>query len=156
VRLFVREPRGGEPRPITDGPLDVAPDWSPDGSKIVFQTLDEQGREAIAVIEPEGEGGPRRLARGTAPVFTPDGEWIVYSALTREGWRIWKMHADGTGRRPVGRGGDEEGDPAVSPDGRFVAFVVLEDERRRIHVRRLDGSGDRPLITDGEGLRPVW
>lgn len=156
VRLFLREPRGGEPRPITDGPLDVAPDWSPDGSRIVFQTLDAQGGESIATLEPDGDPIPRRIARGTAPVFTPDGGWIVYSAPTREGWRIWKMHADGTGRRPVGRSGHEEGDPAVSPDGRYVAFVSLQDERRRIVVRRIEGEGDRPLTTDGEGLRPVW
>jgi TolB protein len=142
---------------LTDGPADHRPVWSPDGQFLVYQTLDPAGGEALARVDLQGEQEPKLLARGTGPTFTPDGEWVVYAAKTRAGLRLWKMHPDGTGKRRLGSSPHEEADPAVSPDGRFVAFVSVQDERNRLVVRAMDGrGGDRPLITDGEGLRPVW
>lgn len=156
IRIFVREPGAGAPRPVTPGPADVRPRWSPDGRMLVYQTAPPQGTPVIFAVDPSGEGEPRLLARGTAPVFTPDGQWIVYSARTRDGFRLWKMRPDGSGKLPLGSSRYEERDPAVSPDGRFVVFVSIREDRQRLMLRTIEGRGDRPLVLEGDAIRPTW
>jgi TolB protein len=152
-RIFVTE-AGGAPRPLTEGPHDLRPVWSPDGSIIVFTSRGPDG-DRIVRVTPEG-GTPQLLARGQDPAFAPDGAWIVYSAKTRKGQRLWRMRPDGSGKLPVGAGVTEESDPVFSPDGRFVLFVVEEAYRQRLVVRRLDGRAERVLFDDGGGSSPAW
>jgi Tol biopolymer transport system component len=155
-RIFVTRPGGGGARPITQGPADAWPVWSPDGSVLVYSSIDESGQGVILAIDPLEGGEPRRIARGMEPDFFPDGEWLVYCAKRRGRWALWRVRADGSGRRPIGSGTSDERDPTVSPDGRFIVYVSEDDDYQRLRVRPVDGSGDRPLLTDFDGLIPVW
>jgi len=157
-RIWATGAGGGAPRPVTPGPNDAMPDWSPDGKLIAYQTIGRDGRETIAVIDvdAEGEPAPRFLGRGRNPTFSPDGQWIVYSARTRGSWKLFLVHPNGLGKRALGSSARDEHDPAVSPDGRFVVYVADDDERQKLRVRSFDGSGDRPLLLDGDGAAPVW
>jgi Tol biopolymer transport system component len=156
-RIWILRP-GEEARPVTEGPEDGAPTWSPRGDRIVYVSLGGARREWLHWIEPEsGEGGT--LTPGRSPTFTPDGAWIVYSAKTRGTWKLWRMHADGSGRFRFGDSAFHENDPSVSPDGRFVVYAGTKQERSaasRLFVRPLDGSPDRQLELSGSGLIPVW
>ena len=159
TRILLQEP-GRKPRALSDGPLDRSPAWSPDGRTLVYvsQTADRGDQVmALRVETEEGEPGePRVLARGRDPVFTPDGEWVVYSAATSTGQRLWRVRADGGGRAPLGQGLHDEVHPAISPDGRFVAYVSQEADREYLRVRRFDGSGDRLLLEAGDASTPAW
>lgn len=157
-RLLATPPEGGGLRPLTEGPADVLPTCSPTDPSVAYITADENGRTAIAVLALDAPAAtPRLIARGMNPVFAPDGAWIVYTAATAQGSRIFRIRADGAGRTALGGGPDEESRPAVSPDGGYVAYVVTDDsERERLRVRRFDGTGDRPLVTSGDASQPVW
>jgi Tol biopolymer transport system component len=155
-RIFVTRPGGGTPRPVTPGPMDAWPIWSPDGSVLVYSSLDEASNGAIRAIQPLEGGEPRQVARGVEPAFFPEGDWLVYSAKRRGRWAIWRVRPDGSGKHPIGSSARDERDPTVSPDGRFIVFVAEDGERQRLMVRPLDGSGDRPLLKSGDGLMPVW
>lgn len=149
---------GGAPRRITEGPLDLFPVCSPDGRHVAFVHHGGEAGPQIAAVALEG-GEMRNLVRGADPAFVPDGEWLVYSAPTSRGQRLWRVRLDGRGRAPVGRrweSGADETTPAVSPDGRFVAYVLREEDRDHLRVRRLDGQGDRPLLAHGDGFAPIW
>ncbi len=108
--------------------------WSPDDRQLAF------AGGGIKVINADGSG-LRRLTRGpdASPSWSPDGRTIVFG---RRG-HVFRMRADGTALRRVGRGGN----PALSPDGRTIAFLgdggavwlMDADGDRR---RRLRGSGD--------------
>ncbi len=149
--------RGGRLlRELTAGPFDVQPACAPDGSRIAFVRLVARGRTDVVVIPSSGEAPARAVGRGVAPSFSPDGAWIVYSADTSRGRRLWRVRADGSGRRSLGSGHLEEIESSVSPDGRFVVYVVEEKDRQRLRVRRVDGSGDRPLFDAGDAMAPVW
>jgi hypothetical protein len=155
-RIYVTGRGGGLPRPVSPGPHDQKPVWSPDGSVILYETTDPAERAAIAALEPDGEDSVRLIARGRDPDFTPDGGWVVYSAHTRWGWRLYQMRPDGTGKRPIGQSPRDEHDPTVSPDGRFIVYVADDEQRQQLRVRSRDGSGDRPLLFHGDGIAPVW
>ena len=159
-QIYVSDVAGGDLRRVSDGPLDIAPTFSPDGRLVIFEHWDSNGVESLRSIDlANGDTLSRPLARGRSPVFTPDGEWVVYSARTRSGYRLWKMHPDGTGRRSLGSSGLQEFDPSVAPGGQFVVYVGLNpasESGPQILVKRIDGSNPRQLSIEGSGLLPVW
>jgi dipeptidyl aminopeptidase/acylaminoacyl peptidase len=159
ARIWVTDPGGGGARPLTDGPFDYRPSWSPDGRVLLFSTELAGRAPAIARADPDGGGPPRIVVRGRDPVFTPDGAWVVFSAEHQGHWRLWRMRPDGTAKGMLGGGALQSFDetyPAVSPDGRFVVYVALESGRERLRIRRFDGGGDRPLLEAADGASPVW
>jgi dipeptidyl aminopeptidase/acylaminoacyl peptidase len=145
-------------RPVTPGPSDVLPACSPNSSLIAYVTAGDDGLLTVAVRDLDTPSeAPRMIGRGTDPVFTPDGAWIVYAATGKQGTRLVRVRPDGSGRTPIGAGTEDESDPAVSPDGGYVAYVGQDDdERERLRVRRFDGTGDRPFLTSGDADAPVW
>lgn len=145
------------PRFLTDGPSDSNPVWSHRAGLIAFETAGRGGATSIAVVDPEG-GASRVLTRGRDPVFTPDGQWIVFSASARGRSRLWRIRPDGVGRAQIGQSPYDERHPAVSPDGRYVLFVAEEPGTvaQRILVRPFVGTGQRPLLDREEGTSPTW
>jgi Tol biopolymer transport system component len=156
LRVFVTRPGGASPRAVTAGPRDSWPIWSPDGSVLVYSSVDAQGNPEIRAIDPLAGGEPKLIARGLEPSFSPEGDFLVYTGKRKGRWAIWRVRPDGLGRYPIGSSRHNERDPSMSPDGRFVVYVAEKDEHQRLMVRPLDGSGDRPLLIDGDGLLPVW
>lgn len=74
--------RGGSPAARISEPgddIDGSPDWSPDGSRLVFARSSEDGAQGIYVARRNG-GGLRRLTRGHdgEPAWSPDGDTIVF------------------------------------------------------------------------------
>jgi len=157
-RLMASAPGGGSLHALGDEAFHFAVACSPTRPLIALVRVEpEDPRPRLFVQEIDPPGAPREVAIGSSPVFTPDGEWIVYVGRTTKGQRLYRVRPDGSGRTPLGAGTSEEDHPAVSPDGRFVAYVVTgEDHRERVWVRRIDGTGDRPLLTSGDGSVPVW
>lgn len=162
IRLFLRDASGSRPFAITDGPADTKPVVGPDADYVVFEQRSLEGRVRIARVDLDEAGRPvgeaRALAAGTDPSITADGSWVVYTARFGGRSRIWRMRPDGSGKNAVGPHlvDEDERDPTVSPDGRWVVFVSPERELQRLLVRPLDGGPTWPLITEGEGLEPVW
>jgi dipeptidyl aminopeptidase/acylaminoacyl peptidase len=155
-RIYLSEPGGGQLRALTSGPSDTKPACSPDGKTLVYESLDAAGRPSLMAVAPELGATPRAVAKGRDAAFTPDGAFVVYSAQTRAGWRLFQMHPDGQAKRPLGGGPRDEHDPRVSPDGRYVIYVYDDEGRQQLRVRTIDGRKDRPLIWNGDGITPVW
>ncbi len=155
-QIQLTEPGGIRPRAISEGPTDFSPACAPDGRAVVWVSLDERGRDVLIARMPVLGGEPQILGPGRDPAFSPDGEWIVYSAPVRRGWKLYRIRPDGSGRNAIGRGVLDEMEPSFSPGGRLVVYVSHDGVNKNIYLRRFDGTGDRVLLESGGGYAPVW
>ncbi len=126
-------------------------------------------------VLPAAGGTPRQVTSGSfhhrgAPVWTPDGKTLVFSANRNEDWEyefrnseIYTVSLDDLKIRALTDRNGPDQSPAVSPDGHHVAYVGYEDRIRTYQVSRLyvigiDGSGKKVLTEplDRTVSNPVW
>lgn len=88
--------------------------WSPDRSKIVFETM-RGGAAEIFVMAADGSS-PSRIGQGASPVWSPDGGRI---AFVRGGLVTTKL--DGSDFRRL-TADESDNVPVWSPDGTRIAF----------------------------------
>jgi TolB protein len=90
-----------------------SPDWSPDGTRILFRTISTSNRHHgnLYTVRPDGTG-LRKLTNYPAPKtvltgsFSPLGRWIVFSRVTADPYpAIYVMRSDGTSIRRVSSNG---------------------------------------------------
>jgi Tol biopolymer transport system component len=162
--LDIRPPGGGPPTELSRGAYPMSVRWSPEGEALVYVRADdrplrsERQRDLSEILRQAPQPGVEAdlLARGREPVFSPDGQWIVFAAQTSEGWRLRRMRPDGSARASIGSSGLDERFPAISPDGEHVVYIAPDGGIDRLYVRRMDGSGNRILLTEGSAAFPVW
>jgi Tol biopolymer transport system component len=142
--------------------IDIAPVWSPDGTRIVFQSHDTEPG-ALYLVGASGGAAPTMLLAGTPASLFPtdwarDGRTILYQtfdAATR--WDIWALPLNGD-RKPIPlvHTTFDERDARFSPDGSWIAYSSDESGRSQIYVQRFPAaSGKVPISTSG-GVQPVW
>jgi Tol biopolymer transport system component len=114
----------------TDPETDQYPQWSPDGSSIVYDNTGKREFQTDLQFSPtaeiwsvaaDGSAAPTQLTDNrvpdNAPSFSPDGTRIVYF----HAGELWTMAPDGSGQRELtSRGGFT---PRWSPDGETIAFT---------------------------------
>jgi TolB protein len=91
----------GEPIRLTDHPgAEMHPDWSPDGTQIVFEAKRDERNWDIWVMNADGSA-PRNLTANEPsddgnPAWSPDGERIAFSSNRGGDFDIYVMNADGS------------------------------------------------------------
>jgi Tol biopolymer transport system component len=152
---------------ITENPSrDMAPAYSPDGTRIAFSASRASGTSTFELYVMNADGSDPRLVFGdraisSGPAWSPDGKTIVF-ANDREGGRIgnfelFSVSVDGGPERRLTDRPRYDVDPAFSPDGNRIAFVSNTDGNAEIYVMNADGSGVLRLTRDaGNDLYPHW
>ncbi|HSM55647.1 MAG TPA: hypothetical protein VK879_05780, partial [Candidatus Sulfomarinibacteraceae bacterium] len=169
--LYVLDFPGGNRQPLVAGRelgitiLDTGHGWSPDGSRVVFSGRDEAGHGRLYTVGADGSGlapltRPEVGARHVAPLWSPDGDGILYLAAAEP--QVWgTLHwitADGASSRQVA-GGYLIRSVAWSGDGSQIVFsaAVAEDEVWRLYRMAPDAGAPLPLVGDGVArLAPAW
>jgi eukaryotic-like serine/threonine-protein kinase len=168
LTVFVRQVSGGQAIPLAKG---IAPQWSPDGSKLAY--TDSSG--GIAIVPALG-GSPQRLIDRReggflgSPAWSHDGKFLAYvdhvENFDAEG--ILVANADGSEPRRI-MTVKEVHSLSWSPDDSRLAFVMGnaahiygQDQFGNIAPSRVwtvgrDGKGAAPL-TDSihHSVSPVW
>jgi Tol biopolymer transport system component len=146
--------------------------WSPDGSRIAFQST-RDGRDDIYVMD-LGGGRVKRLTDGRGyneyPSWSPDGQWILFNS-TRDGvpadsggtgyYRdLYVMRPDGTNIHRLTRHVGTFAFAAWNPDGRALALQSDRAGLWDIYTMGVDGTGLQQRThhekTAGSAAFPRW
>jgi hypothetical protein len=164
--IWVMDASGGNQRLIS--PNGRNPAWSPDGSKLVFESTRDGNRE-LYVMDANG-GNVVRLTKNAAedfdPCWSPDGKRTAFASSRDGNYEIYTMNAaDGSDARRLTTHLAADFNPAWSPDGKTIAF---HSNRRtdsnellgpyQLYVTGADGSGTPTKLstTGGEDENPAW
>ena len=131
---------------ITDNPAsDEAPAWSPDGSKIAFDT-GREGNEEIYVMNTDGTKQIRLTHNFPSgfPAWSPDGSKIAFTSDRDGNEEIYVMGADGSNQTRLTHNPTSDL-PAWSPDGSKIAFTSDRDGNPEIYVMNADGTDQTHL-----------
>ncbi|MGW7535483.1 amidohydrolase family protein [Amycolatopsis sp. NPDC054798] len=157
-RIWILPSRGGTAVAATGPSADAtAPDWSPDGRAVAFQSY-RTGTFQLWTVVPGQE--PRRLTTGPhdhrEPAFSPDGTRLAFSADLGRSYGIHVLEVASGRITTWADSAAEEAAPAWSPDGHRIAFTSGSGA---IDVADAHGGRERVIEAGEAGVlvaAPFW
>jgi serine/threonine-protein kinase len=136
------------------------PRWSPDGERIVFNSLQsppglywmprDQSDSARLLL-------PRREHILVPGSFSADGRLLAYTELNdRTLGDLWTLSLDDGSLTPLVRTSANERGPEFSSNGHWLAFTSDVSGRDEVYVQAYPGPGAPIQISTGGGREPVW
>ena len=141
---------------LTSDMVDIVnPQWSPDGTKIIFE-----GYPNIYLMNADGSDliNLTRKAEGRHPDWSPDGKQIVFNSLRSGKNEIYTINADGTGIKRLTNNTREDINPQWSPNGSWIVYETTKNLSTggwysELCVMNSDGTELKELIV---GVSPHW
>jgi Tol biopolymer transport system component len=160
--LWIADVITGQIRDVTltgdsPNPINLAESWSPDGSKVIFQSAGNNNE--LVLMNADGSLIARRdditfPRYGMAAAWSPDGERIAIGGL--QGQCVYGVIVTNTDLEFVNRGNPPPSicDPVFSLDGEYVAFTGVNprvDGRVDLYSASYNGFGTVNLTADLRG-----
>ena len=157
--IYTVHPDGSGLTNLTNNPaFEINPFWSPDGTRIAFQS-DRDGNLEIYLMKFDGSGLTRLTndsandilndGWSTSQAWSPDGTRILYRNDHNGKWDLFVARTDGSGVAQLTRDGDPAADGGFfwSPDGRKVAYAIgwATDNQPQVYVINTDGSNRKQM-----------
>ena len=147
-------------RLTVDPGRDVSPVWSPDGTRIAFQSSRSGQPVSVRQALSNGTGtdelllaGPRNFTM-TPTSWSADGRFIAY---TTRGSNIWVLPLFGDRKPfPLVETPFTETSAMFSPDGRWIAYTSDEGGQPDVYVQAFPGPGGKFQVSRDGGSHPVW
>ena len=131
--------------------------FSPDGKRLAFELATSGSRSDIWVKDLERDTTSRLThppGRNNTPLWTPDGESIVFDSNSQPASGLYWVPADGAGEAQRLTDGKAVFQTAgsVSPDGKRLAFYQADADsgRYQIWTAPIEGDRDHPRLGKAE------
>jgi len=150
----------GFTRLTTSAAREEYPSWRPDGSGILYEAADAEGRYNLWFVGVDGSGARQltdHAAAGWAS-WSPDGARFVYWASDAPGTgNLWRFDLDaGTAEQVTYH--VMAAWPQWSPDGRVIAYQARDDAGWTLRLLDVATLEQRDLTDQQDALpsRPMW
>ncbi len=126
-----------------------------DGSMLAISNhTGPAGKSTVFILPATGSVEPERI---TDPAWghsylhgwSPDKQWIVYTAERDGKWGIWKVNVATKQEVQLTDSGALDDGPEFSPDGEWIYFNSTRTGLMQIWRMRPDGSEQQPVFNDG-------
>jgi len=159
-KIYIMNADGRGPRRVTDMLLDDRrPSWSPDGTRIAFQS-DRDGNWEVYSMNADGGALARLTTHGAYdgyPSWSRDGSRIAFASERDGNFEIYVVYTDGTGLMRLTNHAAEDFSPCWSPDGTRIVFQSDRDGDYDIYSMNADGKGVSRLTTHpAHDESPAW
>lgn len=175
-QVFVANADGSQPRRIETGnPFNFVPQWSPDGSWLLFVSGEHYNCHPH-IVRPDGAGLRKLAGRGgyegvtpvydvfdfhggssDVPVWSIDGGCVFYTARVNGAVELMRVPLDGA-PQPLTTSppGALNYHPKPSPDGRWLAFGSNRSGTRQLYRIPADGGELQPITSVPPGHGAMW
>ena len=132
--------------------------WSPNDNKIIFSSdntiyiMDVDGSKQESLASGESQGG-------SYPVWSPDGEKIVFKSYRDGNSEVYIMNSDGSQHTRLTQNNVDDHCESWSPNGEKLACVAKEMGRSRISIINSDGTQQHFLTKEDSETNesfPLW
>jgi imidazolonepropionase-like amidohydrolase/Tol biopolymer transport system component len=156
--LWVKDLPNGTQRRLTTQTADeeMYPSWSRDGRSIVYTTWNDEQLGTVRII-PAAGGASRVISdkpgHYAEPVFSPDGQTVVYSRISSDGLRTGLWTQDTGLYAAPARGGpnrmiiDHGREPQFGTANDRVFFSGREEDKAALKSVALTGAEERTHLT---------
>jgi Tol biopolymer transport system component len=141
------------------------PVWSPDGSKILFDSNRELSQGAspgnLFVTDASGAGSEQVVLRSDKwnwpDDWSKDGKWILFHTEENNRAELWLLPLFGD-RKPRLLFSTGSGLVGVqfSPDGHWLSYVSDESGRSEVYVEQFPRRAGKWQISNAGGSQPRW
>jgi YD repeat-containing protein len=169
MQIYVMNADGsGVTRLTYSGANDDYPRWSPNGTKILFQSdrdHPDTGYMDIYVMNSDVSGVTRLTTDAnddSMASWSGDGSKIVFQSM-RNGvnYQVYSMNADGSNQVNLTNSSSSDGEPSWSSDGTKIAFASDRDHAGydSVYVMNSNGTNQHAITSSGatiDDTQPVW
>ena len=175
-QVYVARADGSDARHVKTGqPFNFVPQWSPDGSEVLFLSGQHYNCHPY-VVRADGSGLRKLADRGgykgvidfldvhdfhggssDVPVWSADGRTVFYTAQVGRNVELFRVSREGKRERLTDTpAGSLHYHPQPSPDGKWLVYGSKRDGVRQLYLMRLDGKKERRLTDLTEGRAAMW
>jgi len=172
-RLWLVDTHGRNRKQLTSDSSEaiahVRPRWSPDGRRIVFQSI-ESTKFDIRVVDLQSQKllwVTNDLFQDIQPVWSPSGRHVYFASYRSGGLNLWRIAVSSGGKpraapQQLTTGAGQDVEPSVSPDGARLAFTIRK-QNADLWTLPVDPDSGRPtgapeeaIATQREDSRGSW
>ena len=154
--------RGVSSRFTFDASAEGAPQWSPDGRRVVY-TSNAKGAGDLYIKDASGTKQAEPLLVNAEEKYvsdwSADGKFILFTSRVdgASGWNIGALAVTGDGKPiPIVQAPFAEMWATFSPDGKFIAYQSNESGRSEIYVHEFPEAHTKWQVSTGGGVEPYW
>ncbi len=150
--IKIVEITSGKVTNLTNSPsADMCPDWSSDGSTIVFDSMRDDVNRDLYKMAIAGSN-VRRLTKkpnqqDKCPVFSPDDSRITYICTANGDMDIFVMNNDGSGVKNLTNDPASDRCPSWTPDAKRITFMSNRTGFFEVYIMDTDDGSNVKQLT---------